>query len=232
VSDLERLASRLQWPVDRPAANGVAFLGTGYHPMNSFAMVRCRDDVAISIVVPMTDRINSWFPGRVGAFAQTVAAATSVLGLPAVLDAELEDHTMPDLNVMPAEQVTDAVTRLMRVRWSWLIADVDRLVDQLGWPLEQPAAHGVAYLQTGYPSRQGRAMVMYRQDRATSVGVAVTSALSRRFPDRVGAFAAAADTVADVLGPPPDRRPGEWPEVWWPAADGIIGLGTTAPSST
>jgi hypothetical protein len=130
---------------------------------------------------------------------------------------------MPDLRVMPAEQVADAVTRLMRVRWSWLIADVDRLVDQLGWPLEQPAAHGVAYLQTGYPGRQGRAMVMYRQDRATSVGLAVTSALPRRFPDRVGAFAAAADTVADVLGPPPDRRPGEWPEVWWPAAEGIIG---------
>jgi hypothetical protein len=80
VSDLGRLASQLQWPVDRPAANGVAFLGTGYHPMNSFAMVTCRDDVAISIVVPMTDRINSWFPDRVGAFAQTVAAATSVLG--------------------------------------------------------------------------------------------------------------------------------------------------------
>jgi hypothetical protein len=131
---------------------------------------------------------------------------------------------MPDLRVMPAEQVADAVTRLMRVRWSWLIADVDRLVDQLGWPLEQPAAHGVAYLSTGYQVAHGAAMVMYRGEMAESVVVGVTGRLERRFPDRLGAFANVVAAVAGVLGPPTDRRPGLFPEVWWPATDGLVGV--------
>ena len=131
---------------------------------------------------------------------------------------------MPDQRVMPAEQVADAAKRLSRATWSWSMTDVDHLAAQLGWPIAEPPAHGVAYLSTGYQVAHGSAMVMYRGEMAQSVVVGVTNRLERRFPDRLGAFAHVVTAVAGVLGPPTDRRPGRVPEVWWTAADGLIGV--------
>jgi hypothetical protein len=54
--------------------------------------------------------------------------------------------------------------------------------------------------------------------------VGVTDRLERRFPDRLGAFAHVVAAVAGVLGPPTDRHPGRFPEVWWPTVDGLIGV--------
>ncbi len=132
---------------------------------------------------------------------------------------------MPEVRMMPAEYVADAASRLSGIRWSWSMADLDQLIAQLGWSLERPAAHGFAFLQTTYSTSGGMAMVMYRQDRAESVVVPVTTELETRFPDRVGAFAHAVAAAADVLGPPRDRRPGRRPRVWWPAPGGLVGVG-------
>jgi hypothetical protein len=132
---------------------------------------------------------------------------------------------MPEVRIMPAEYVADAVARLSGIRWSWSMADLDQLIAQLGWSLERPAAHGVAFLQTTYSTSCGMAMVMYRQARANKVVVPVTTELETRFPDRVHAFAHAVAAAADLLGPSPDPRPGRWPEVWWPAPSGLVGVG-------
>jgi Family of unknown function (DUF6301) len=132
---------------------------------------------------------------------------------------------MPASRMMPDEYVGDAVARLSGIRWSWSIADIDQLIAQLRWSLERPAAHGVAYLRTTYATNYGMAMVMYRQDRADSIVLPLTERLEHRFPDRIDAFAAVVAAATQVAGPPPDRRPGRRPRVWWSAANGLLGVG-------
>lgn len=127
--------------------------------------------------------------------------------------------------MMPAQQLIDAARRLSAARWSWSVADIGEVAAQLGWTVDQPAAHGVAYLRTGYESPRGLAFITYRDETAQSAVVPLTDRLERRFPDRIGAFAAAVATVTSGLGAPQGRRPGERPKVWWAAVDGLVEVG-------
>jgi hypothetical protein len=130
--------------------------------------------------------------------------------------------------VLTPEQISELASQLAGLRLSWAPAELGRVTDELGWSVAAPPRRvgGSAVVQTGLPVARGLAdLALFGEDKG-EISVRVSDPEEKGTPAATAlnrdAFATAVRAVTAVVGEPVNRRPGEDPEVRWPAASGVL----------
>ena len=137
---------------------------------------------------------------------------------------------MGSWRTLPPDEVARLARALTSVRWSWSVAEAERVVAELGWTVAADPGPGGLVARTGLAPDDGLAEIGFEfaGDRATEISVPLTDGVgdgdARAADFRRDAFATAAQAVTAELGPPAQRRPGRTPQVRWSAPDGVLRL--------
>jgi hypothetical protein len=133
---------------------------------------------------------------------------------------------MTERRVLSDQEITDLVTELRSLEWSWSPDEVERVVAGLGWTIMGRARRDFV-LETEFGMGTGSVEVD-RSDRVERITTTVSTpvdpdaAEDRAFTQ--DAFARAVAAATRTLGEPTQRVPGEYPEVRWRGAESTIAV--------
>lgn len=133
---------------------------------------------------------------------------------------------MAEWRVLSDQEITDLVTKLRSLKWSWSPDEVERVVADFGWTIMGRARRDFV-LETEFGMGTGSVEVD-RSDRVNRITITVSTPLDpdvaedRAFTQ--DAFARVVASVTQALGEPTQRVPGEYPEVRWRSAESTIAV--------
>jgi hypothetical protein len=133
---------------------------------------------------------------------------------------------MTERRVLSDQEISDLVTRLRSLKWSWSPDEVERVVTDFGWTIMGRALENFV-LDTEFGMATGDVEVdlshrVVRISTTVSTPVSAETAEGRAFTQ--DAFARVVAAVTRALGEPTQRVPGESPEVRWRGAESTVAV--------
>jgi hypothetical protein len=133
---------------------------------------------------------------------------------------------MTERRVLSDQEISELVTRLRSLKWSWSPDEVERVVTDLGWTIMGRAFENYV-LTTEFGTATGDVDVdlshrVVRISTTVSTPVSAETVEGRAFTQ--DAFARVVAAVTRALGEPTQRVPGKSPEVRWRGAESTIAV--------
>ena len=133
---------------------------------------------------------------------------------------------MTERRVLSDQEISELVTRLRSLKWSWSPDEVERVVTDFGWTIMGRALENyVLTTEFGMATgtvEVGRSGRVVRINTAASTRISAATAENRAFTQ--DAFARVVAAVTRTLGEPTQRVPGESPEVRWRGDESTIAV--------
>ncbi|MFC4124725.1 DUF6301 family protein [Nocardia rhizosphaerae] len=129
-----------------------------------------------------------------------------------------------------ATELTELVTRLRALDWTWILSDVPALAERFGWRVLVSRPNWVL-LDTGLGAGSGK--VHGADGAATRIETRLTDFVEENADgaQRIRtAFAELAGVITAAIGEPTTRIPGQWPQVRWVGEDSTLVLAQSAVS--
>jgi hypothetical protein len=125
------------------------------------------------------------------------------------------------------EELARLARALGSLRWSWSVAEVDRVLSGLGWQVAAGPSEAGLVARTGLAPFDGLAEIGF--DGGGTLVTDISVPLTDGTPEesdaatdfRRDAFAAAARVLTGEFGAPAQRLPGAAPEIRWAVASGV-----------
>jgi hypothetical protein len=128
--------------------------------------------------------------------------------------------------VLSDQEVTNLVTGLRSLEWSWDPDEVDGVVERFGWKVESRRGRSVR-LDAGFGMASGF-FYFSRSGKVDRISVAACESASAESAEGRAyvqdAFAEVVAATTEALGEPTERIPGESAEVRWRGDEGTVGM--------
>ncbi|GAA2101604.1 DUF6301 family protein [Actinomadura alba] len=133
---------------------------------------------------------------------------------------------MVERRISSDEEISDLVTGLRTLDWTWDPDEVDQVVERFGWKVESRRRRSVR-LDAGFGMATGF-IDFSRDGKVEQISVAVCESASAESPEGRAyvqdAFAKIVAAATRALGEPTERVPGESAEVRWRGDEATVGV--------
>lgn len=139
-------------------------------------------------------------------------------------------ESMTQWHAMSDAEIAELGTRLRSLDWSWQVADGPQLATEFGWRVLHSDANWVM-LDSGFGLGSGE--IRGKEGKAEVIEARVTDFAEESAAGRErirDAFAAMGEALAQTLGAPTARIPGEFPQLRWAGTNHTLVLHELAVS--